>query len=164
MRRPSSAGLSVVVAAILCVLAVSAAVVSAFWVFREPTYEPGKAWFYDLNTKELFVAPGSSIPPIEAPSGSLPNGTPAGVQAVVLEGNGEQKIAYLFTYPAEAKAQLDQMNAGDFDEMDSMVPPVRWVRAAEGGEWVAETTDKGSEIMNKAMEAIGTTMQYSIPK
>lgn len=164
MRRPSSAGLSVVVAAILCVLAVSAAVASAFWVFREPAYSPGKAWFYDLNTNELFAAPGDAIPPIEAPSGNLPNGTPAGVQAVVLEGNGEKKIAYLFTYPAEAKAQLEELKNGEFNEAASMVPPIRWVRAAEGGEWVSETSEKGGMIMNKAMEGIGSTMQYSIPE
>lgn len=164
MRRPSSAGLSVVVATILCVLAISAAVVSVFWVFREPSNHAGKAWFYDLNTNELFDAPATSIPPIEAPSGNLPDGTPAGVQAVVLEGNGERKIAYIFTYPPETKAHLDRLNAGHFDETDGMVSPVRWLRAVEGGAWVAETSDKGREITNAAREAMGTTMEYSTPE
>lgn len=43
-----------------------------------------KAWFYDLNTGKLFVARSDQIPPIQAPSGPLPNGEPAGVKAYVL--------------------------------------------------------------------------------
>ncbi len=164
MRRPSSAGLSVVVAAIMCVLAVSAVVVSAFWVFSEPSYQAGKAWFYDLNTNQLFAAPRDSIPPIEAPSGSQPDGTPAGVGAVVFEGDGQQIVAYLFTYPAEAKAYLAKINAGNFDGLDSMDQSESWVRAVEGGEWVGEFSAKAGEIKRKGMDAIGATMQHSTPK
>ena len=43
-----------------------------------------KVWFYDLNTRELFIATSDKLPPIKAPSGSLPNGEPAGVKAYVL--------------------------------------------------------------------------------
>ncbi len=45
-------------------------------------YPMGKqAWFYDLNTGKLFVASGSETGPIEAPSGPLPDGRPAGLRA-----------------------------------------------------------------------------------
>ena len=49
--------------------------------------EPEKVWFYDLNTKELFTAKRSKLPPIKAPSGPLPDGTPAGVRAYVFNEN-----------------------------------------------------------------------------
>ena len=42
-----------------------------------------KGWFYDLNAGELFTAKSDLVPPIEAPSGPLPNGEPAGVRAYV---------------------------------------------------------------------------------
>jgi hypothetical protein len=42
-----------------------------------------KGWFYDLNTGKLFVAESDAVPPIDAPSGVLHNGRPAGVRAYV---------------------------------------------------------------------------------
>jgi hypothetical protein len=48
-----------------------------------------KGWYYDLNTGKLFVAKSGLVPPIEAPSGPLPDGRPAGVRA------------HVFTFAAE---------------------------------------------------------------
>ncbi|MHC4587589.1 MAG: hypothetical protein ACYS3N_23950, partial [Planctomycetota bacterium] len=48
-----------------------------------------KGWYYDLNTGKLFVAKIGLIPPIEAPSGPLPDGRAAGVRA------------HVFTFAAE---------------------------------------------------------------
>ncbi len=48
-----------------------------------------KSRFYDLNTGQLFVAKSDAVVPIEAPSGPLPNGKPAGV------------LAYVFSYVPE---------------------------------------------------------------
>jgi len=42
-----------------------------------------KEWFYDLNTGKLFSAKEGLVPPIDAPSGRLPNGEAAGVRAFV---------------------------------------------------------------------------------
>jgi len=42
-----------------------------------------KAWFYDLNTGELFTAKRDLTGPLEAPSGPLPDGSPSGVKAYV---------------------------------------------------------------------------------
>ena len=50
-----------------------------------------KAWFYDLNTGTLFVAKKGLIPPIEAPSGPLPDGNGAGVKAHVFTFTTEPK-------------------------------------------------------------------------
>ncbi|MHC4891603.1 MAG: hypothetical protein ACYTEO_19285 [Planctomycetota bacterium] len=69
-----------------------------------------KAWFYDLNTEQLFVGRDNQIPPIEAPSGPLPNGGPAGVKAYVLSyvdepNESERFIAFLEILTTEAKKE-----------------------------------------------------------
>jgi hypothetical protein len=48
-----------------------------------------KGWFYDLNTGELFAAKADLIAPIEAPSGELSQGGPAGVRAYVFSYSDE---------------------------------------------------------------------------
>jgi len=67
-----------------------------------------KAWFYDLNTGELFVDDADKIPPIKAPSGRLPNGEPAGVSAYVMSFEAEPNhsnffIAYLEKFTDKGK-------------------------------------------------------------
>jgi len=51
--------------------------------------EYDKGWFYDLNTGQLFVAKSDAVVPIEAPSGPLPQGGPAGVRAYVFSYSDE---------------------------------------------------------------------------
>lgn len=68
---------------------------------------PANEWFYDLNTSELFAAKTKSLPPIEAPSGPLPDGQPAGVRAYVFsyDNESEEFIGFLETLTPEAKEQ-----------------------------------------------------------
>ncbi|MBA7610594.1 hypothetical protein ES703_17806 [subsurface metagenome] len=73
----------------------------------EQVEESDKAWFYDLNTGQLFVGKDDQIPPIEAPSGPLPNGGPAGVKAYVFSyadepNESERFIGFLETSVPEA--------------------------------------------------------------
>jgi hypothetical protein len=49
----------------------------------EEVVEIELAWFYDLNTDKLFVSRSELTGPINAPSGPLPCGRPAGVRAYV---------------------------------------------------------------------------------
>ena len=65
-----------------------------------PVVVQTKEWYYDLNTEKLFVAKRGLTPPIEAPSGPLPDGKPAGVRAYVLTyvdepNESERFIAFL---------------------------------------------------------------------
>lgn len=55
-----------------------------------------KSWYYDLNTSQLFTARKGLIPPIEAPSGPLPDGRPAGVKAHVFAYVSEPNESELF--------------------------------------------------------------------
>jgi len=166
MRRPSSAGLSVIVAAILCVLAIGAAVFSATWVFKDQSGIPTKTWFYDMNSKEIFAAPAESIPPIEAPSGDLQGkaGEPAGVGAVVLKVDGENRIAYLYTYDAKTKQLLEAQNEGDPDALNQTMPPERWVATPDGGKWVSEMSEEGSKLIQDALMKLGENAEFSMPE
>ncbi|MEE9371312.1 MAG: hypothetical protein V3W45_07585 [Sedimentisphaerales bacterium] len=58
--------------------------------------EYDKEWFYDLNTGQLFVAKSDAVVPIEAPSGELPQGGPAGVRAYVFSYSDEPNEANRF--------------------------------------------------------------------
>ena len=55
-----------------------------------------RAWFYDLNTGQIFRASSNAAPPIEAPSGPLPNGAPAGVKAYVFTYSNDPNESELF--------------------------------------------------------------------
>lgn len=63
-----------------------------------------KEWYYDLKTEKLFTANIGQTPPIDAPSGPLSNGEPAGVRA------------YVFTYvdePNEAEHFIGFLETSD---------------------------------------------------
>ncbi len=72
------------------------------------------AYYYDLNTGELFIDDAALIPPIDAPSGVL-KGTErdkAGVRAYVFtcgeDSEADRYIAWLETYTPEAQRLLTQ--------------------------------------------------------
>ncbi|MHC4646989.1 MAG: hypothetical protein ACYTBJ_15950 [Planctomycetota bacterium] len=109
---------SKVVVAVTCVSVALLAVIAAvyLWPERVRKIEPSdKAWFYDLNTGELFVAAKDLTPPIEAPSGAMPNGKPAGVKAYVLsyasEPN-EENCFIGFLERADPDAKKDAAESG----------------------------------------------------
>jgi len=87
------------VSVILLLLVVTALV----WPEKTSKIEPSaKEWFYDLNTGRLFTTKKGLTPPIDAPSGPLPNGRRAGVRAYVLTyayepNESERFIAFLET-------------------------------------------------------------------
>ena len=115
--------------------------------------ESKKAWFYDLNTGELFVAKSNAVPPIEAPSGPLSNGRQAGVKA------------YVFTYAYEPN-ELDyfigfleipdpQAQEDTPDSAKSAVHGVRqWgrgklIRRVEDKQWVPGDSMEGRAILKE---------------
>ncbi|MHC5146290.1 MAG: hypothetical protein ACYSOK_04230 [Planctomycetota bacterium] len=73
-----------------------------------PPEESKQTWFYDLNTKKLFIAKSSKLPPIKTASGELPDGTPAGVRAYVFMPTDQQQptepfIGFLETLSPEGR-------------------------------------------------------------
>ena len=118
-----------------------------------------QAWFYDLNTGKLFAAPFDAIPPIPAPSGLLPNGSPAGVLAYVFGcvscAERNRIIVYLETRTPEAQAKLialRQLPPGtdppeqlrSFQQWDGLL-----YKRPSDAEWVARESDEGYQIHNE---------------
>ena len=108
-----------------------------------------REWFYDLNTGKLFVAKIGQDPPIEAPSGSLPNGEPAGVRAYVFSyeydaDESEQFIGFLETLTPEARKYKDASVKS--------ARPKRWgqdslISRVEDDEWVPIDSTQGRAIL-----------------
>ncbi|MHC4076509.1 MAG: hypothetical protein ACYSRZ_08890 [Planctomycetota bacterium] len=82
----------------------------------EEVVESELAWFYDLNTGELFVSRSEQAGPIEAPSGPLPCGRPAGVRAYVFsyidEPNESERFIGFLERPNPA-AKNDESASSD---------------------------------------------------
>lgn len=76
---------------------------------------PGRLWHLDLNSGELFPATMASAAPIAAPSGPLPDGSPAGVLAMVVvpAGGGKPEIAYIQRFTAEARSLRERQLRGE---------------------------------------------------
>jgi hypothetical protein len=111
---------------------------------------PQRTWFYDLNTHELFAVPYGTLPPVAAPSGDLrgaPPGTPAGVEAMVLEpigGDGERRIAYLISRETNAQPP-------DPSHPEAGIPG-RLLRAVDGRRWLED----GSPASRAIYDSVGT--------
>jgi len=113
-----------------------------------------KAWFYDLNTGKLFVARSDQIPPIQAPSGPLPNGEPAGVKAYVLSyvydpNEFERFIGFLETTDPRVRSDSPSTvgaNAGRDEQWGKgkLICKVKYKK------WVPANSRQGRAILEEA--------------
>jgi hypothetical protein len=106
-----------------------------------------QAWFYDLNTGKLFTAGSELAGPIEAPSGPLADGKPAGVKAYV----------FSYTYnPAES-----ELFVGFLEMPDTNTPASsennRWgegklIRKPDEKRWVKAAGRDGQNIIREVFK------------
>jgi len=126
-----------------------------------------KGWFYDLNTGELFVAESDAVVPVEAPSGPLPNGRPAGV------------LAYVFSYvpePNDSQRFIGFLEIPDpnfkADSFDSRLSGAkRWgqgklICTPEDNKWVSANSKEGQAILQEFFQpnAKGEVAHYCLPE
>jgi hypothetical protein len=129
--------------------------------------ESKKAWFYDLNTGELFSASSKHVGPIEAPSGPLPNGEPAGYRAHVYSflrdpNESERFIAFLEKPDPNANVEALNPDRSDFKEWARG----RLIRRVGGETWVAPTSRRGRQMVQQVTHpnAYGKIPIYQSPK
>lgn len=141
-----------VLCAILIILTIR---LSLFSSDQEIITNPDNAWFYDINTGKLFTAEKTKFPPIEAPSGPMPNGQPAGVMANVLtydptgKDNSQQFIGYLEKLTEEGKqAWQEALESDRLAEMNSSTG--RLIKRVEDKEWVKADSPEGLKIKMSA--------------
>ena len=104
-----------------------------------------KDWYYDLNTGKLFVAKAGLNPPIETPSGPLPNGEPAGVRAHV----------FSYSYkPNESERFIGFLEISDPNASLTSDDTRRWEHSAlictiEDANWYQADSKQGLEILQR---------------
>lgn len=119
-------------------------------------------WYYDLNTGGLFTAKAGQMPPIEAPSGPLPNGRPAGVRA------------YVFSYvaePNESERHIGFLETKDPNYIYDGRDHPRYgegmlIKRVKDKQWFPSVSRQGRAIFQQALmpNENGETPYYYPPK
>ncbi len=138
-----------------------------------------KAWFYDLNTGQLFVGRDDQIPPIkalsgplriESASGSLQEGGPAGVKAYVFSyapepNESERFIGFLETTIPEAikeKLKPIEPRASGAEQWGHE----RLIRRVKDKKWVPANSYQGRAILKELFlpNKTGESARYCPPE
>ncbi len=124
------------------------------------------AWFYDANTGQLFTARFQHAGPIPAPSGPLPDGSPAGFRAhaysYTLEPDESDLFVGFLERPDPSAAALSaSYESTDFDTWARS----RLIKRTKDDRWVAATSPQGQTILHELLEpnADGQTPLYQLP-
>ncbi len=112
-----------------------------------------KGWFYDLNTSKLFVAKSKLTPPIEAPSGPLENGKPAGVKAYVFSykyepNESERFVGFLETSDPNAEKDISGSAKRKTDSTASWGRG-KLFRRVEDDKWVSGSSKEAHAILEE---------------
>ncbi len=112
-----------------------------------------KGWFYDLNTGKLFVAESDVVPPIDAPSGALPSGKPAGVRAYVFSYAYEPNETNRFIGFLEIPNPVVKKEGLEFTGSGAMGAKQwgqgRLIRRVADEQWVPADSNKGQAILRE---------------
>ncbi|MBW7992766.1 MAG: hypothetical protein FVQ84_22490 [Planctomycetes bacterium] len=129
-----------------------------------------KDWFYDLKHQNLFVAKSGQLPPIEAPSGPLANGAPAGVRAYVFTYSDDPNTTDTFIgFLETTDPNVDKSSIGFMDLRVSgaeIYSKGRLIRRTKDTEWVEANSEQGRVILKEAFSKneAGKVPQYIPPK
>ncbi len=148
--------ISIAVVTVLLLLTIVIGLLSSGEAPKVKEYKKG--WFYDLNTGKLFVAKSKLIPPIEAPSGPLENGKPAGVKAYVFSykyepNESERFIGFLEAFTPEAKRNQTTSAKSRGDSAAELIKQWgegRLIRRVEDEQWFAANSNEGRAIIENA--------------
>jgi len=125
-------------------------------------------WYYDLNTGKLFVAEAGLTVPIKAPSGPLPDGSPAGVRAYVLSYKYEPNDSEMFVALLET-TDPNARTAGDSRTNDSKSAKPwgqgRLIRRPQDSRWLPANSPEGKLLLRQifAPDAEGRSPHYCYP-
>jgi hypothetical protein len=129
-----------------------------------------KEWFYDLKHRSLFIAKSGQLPPIEAPSGPLANGEPAGVRAYVFTYSDDPNTTDTFIgFLETTDPNVDKSSIGLMDLRVSgaeMFSKGRLIRRVKDKEWVEANSEEGRAILKEVFrkDETGKIPHYLPPK
>ena len=151
---------------IITVVSVVVLILASGWIVQEGLLQWRRsasvpdAWFYDLGTGQLFRAKGNLLPPIDAPSGPLPNGESAGVRAKVFAFGdcadpSNRFIGWLEKLNPEVKYSIVHEGIGtwyDYSPTDIAYVDGLLVRSVNGEYWYKATSDAGRKLFQVPRE------------
>ena len=112
-----------------------------------------KEWYYDLKHRRLFVGRRGQIVPIEAPSGPLANGGPAGVRAYVFTYSNDPNTTDTFIgFLETTDPNVDKSSIGPVDLRISgaeILTKGRLIRRVGDEKWVAANSEEGRAILKE---------------
>jgi hypothetical protein len=129
-----------------------------------------KEWFYDLKYRSLFTAKSGQLPPIEAPSGPLANGEPAGVRAYVFTYSDDPNTTDTFIgFLETTDPNVDKSSIGPMDLRVSgaeIFSKGRLIRRVKDKEWVQANSEEGRTILKEVFrkDETGKIPHYLPPK
>jgi hypothetical protein len=129
-----------------------------------------KEWFYDLKHRSLFTANSGQLPPIEAPSGPLANGEPAGVRAYVFTYSNDPNTTDTFIgFLETTDPNVDKSTIGPMDLRvigSEIFANGRLIRRVKDKEWVEANSQEGRAILKEAFrkDETGKIPHYQPPK
>ncbi len=129
-----------------------------------------KDWYYDLRHRRLFVARKGLIPPIEAPSGPLANGAPAGVRAYVFTYSNDPNTTDTFIgFLETTDPNVDKRSIGSMDLRVSGAEiwgKGRLIRRVKDEKWVSADSKEGKAILKETFRQneSGEIPHYFPPK
>ncbi len=110
-------------------------------------------WLLDLKHRRLFVARKGQIPPIEAPSGPLANGEPAGVRAYVFTYSNEPNTTDTFIgFLETTDPNVDKSSIGPMDLRVSGAEiwgKGRLIRRVKDEKWVPANSEEGRAVLKE---------------
>lgn len=109
-----------------------------------------RAWFYDRNTGRLFLGNRRELGPVEALSGPLPDGQPAGLRAHVysycLDPNEDERfVGFLDKPDPHASGKRPTWKQEDFQAWSRY----RVIRRVEDETWVSVDSEAGRAIFDE---------------
>ena len=116
---------------------------------------PSLTYFYDVNTKQLFVADFDAIPPIAAPSGEG-----AGVRAHVMSCGDcskpeDQFIGYLSRYSDDARRIMLNADKHTDEAVDKARREGQLVRMIDGEVWLSWDSKEANVLKHRLVERCG---------
>ena len=120
-----------------------------------------KAYYYDLNTGQLFVGKKDLDTPIEAPSGRLANGQPAGVKAYVFSYDQNPEESERFIGFLEMKDA--RYTGGSGSNTGAKWGEGKLIKRVEDKNWVTANSPEGRKIFDSVVYKTNKNGEMPIP-
>lgn len=145
---------SAIVASVLIVLCVVWLVY--YYVMRPPIINPAQSWWYDMDEKKLYGAPGQPFPPEVAPSGG------EAVKAIIYYEKdcadpNDRQIVFLYKFTPEGKEIM--LTTTDISVAQETAATQVLVKRENDADWELRSPEERNEMVAAAEEERGVKLR-----